>query len=104
MTVVLAAVGGASLMLALLLGGCILGLRIMRKAAGARSMAGAFLRTFSVTSDIESLVLYFKGEPVIVGLEELARAFDKGEIITHTQPPALPTGEPPFDDSCDGNA
>jgi ABC-type uncharacterized transport system permease subunit len=70
----------------------------------ARRFAATFLRMFSVFSGFESVVLYWHGDPLIIGLEELARAFGRGDVMSHTQAPPRDHPRRVGDDSCDGNA
>lgn len=115
MTAVCAALGGAALLLLVELGlWCVLrrvGARAWNGPESARSTFATVLRTMSLASGFESVVLYLRIEPqahthvetLVIGFEEVARALDKGDVLGRTDaPPAQ--NVPLLDESYDGRA
>lgn len=115
MTAVCAALGGAVLLLLVELGvWCVLrriGARSWRGPESARSTFATVLRTMSLASGFESVVLYLRIEPqsqtrvetLVIGFEEVARALDKGDVLGRTDAPP-PLHVPLVDESYDGRA
>jgi hypothetical protein len=106
-TILCAAVGGAALLLALELAVLLLfrawGERRWGRAESARSTFAVIVRSMSLASGFESVVLYMRSDPIIIGFEEVARALDKGQVLGRTDP--RPTKAPPaIDESYDGHA